>query len=65
VARDHFSENINAAIELRNSGKTVLAAAEYAAETKIAGLNLAGDMEAFVKEAVEAGHSEGETVDEE
>ena len=61
MARDHLSENINAAIELRNSGKTVLAAAEYAAEAKIAGLNFGGDMGAFVNEAVEAGHSEAKT----
>ena len=63
MVRDQLTENINAAMELRNCGKTVLAAVEYAAESKNSGLNFTGDT--FVKEAVEAGHFEGETVEKE
>jgi hypothetical protein len=63
VARDQLSENINAAMELRNAGKTVCAAAEHAAAAKNTGPNFNGDMGGFVKEPVEAGQSEDETVD--
>jgi hypothetical protein len=65
MAGDQLSEIINAAMELRKGGKTVHAATERAVEVKNAGPNFTGDMEAFVKEAVEAGHSEAETVDKE
>jgi len=63
MARNQLSENINAAKELRKGGKTVHAANERAAEAKNGRPNFPGDMEAFVKEAVEARHSEAETVD--
>lgn len=49
VARDQFSESVNAVMELRKSGKTIHAADERIAEPTNAGPNCAGDAGAFEK----------------
>jgi hypothetical protein len=65
VGRDQLSESINAVMELRKGGKTVHAADGSNTEPMSARPNFAGDMGAFVKEAVETRHPEDETADNE
>jgi hypothetical protein len=64
MLRDQLTESINAALLLRNSGKTVLAEAEYAAEATNNGLNFSSKSDPCMKKTATAEPSDGETVEE-
>jgi hypothetical protein len=62
VFRDQLTESINAALQLRNSGKTVLAEAEYVAEATNSEPNFSNNSDSCMKEAVNVEQSNGEIV---
>jgi hypothetical protein len=61
--RDQLTESINAALQLRNSGRTVLPEAEYVAEATNSEPNFSNNSDFCVKEAGNVEQSNSETVE--